>query len=445
MTTILGWGEDVQVTMELGFPINFFTLNDATLGQLNGIGKLDGALDPIDVSEYCQSVSIGRGRPDQLQNFNAGTCSITLTNSDRRFDPVNESSPYWDSTTGRTGVLPRRKVQVISEGLPIFSGRITDIDVSYSPTANTTSDNSTCIITAADDFVLLANTATESDLTPSNELSGARVSYILDLGEVDYPITTRDIDAGTVALGTYQIDTGTNALEYLQQVTAAEQGYFFVAGNGNLTFTNRLSTTFTTIAAQFSDAGSNIPYTGLDVIYGQEFLYNKVIVSRIGGTPQVADDVASQTEFGISTLTLTDLLLDTDVAAGDLADDLLARYAQPEYRFDNLRVIYNGRTAGQQTTLSGLEIGDVIEITRSYPVGTPASVTKAYAIEAISHSITPSAHVVEFGLSATEVLSELILDDAVFGVLDSTNALAPSQLQDFFMDIAAVDSDYTFT
>ena len=89
MATTLAWGEDIEVTMELGFPINEFTLDDLTLGELDGIGKLDGAIEPVDVSEYVTTVSIGRGRPDQLQQFNAGTCSIELINTDRRFDPIN--------------------------------------------------------------------------------------------------------------------------------------------------------------------------------------------------------------------------------------------------------------------------------------------------------------------------------------------------------------------
>lgn len=444
MTTTLGWGEDIQVTMELGFPVNKFTLGDATLGQLNGEGHLDGALEPLDISEFCQSVSISRGRPDQLQNFNAGTSSFRLVNTDRRFDPINEDSPYWDPDEGRSGVTPRRKVQVISKGVPIFSGRITDIDISYEPTTSATADNSFCTISASDDFVLLANTATEADLTPSNELSGARVGYILDLPEVNYPVT-RDIATGTAGLGTYTISAGSNVLEYLQQVALAEQGYFYVAGNGDLTFTDRLAATFTTVAASFSDDGTEIPYTSLAILYGQEFLYNKIIVAREGGTPQVADDIDSQTEFGISTLSLTGLLLDDDTAAGELATDLLARYSQPQYRFDKIGTIYNTLTSAQQTTVSGLEIGDVIEITRSFPVGTPATVTKAYSIEGVTHSITASSHTVEFALASTDVLSELILDDPVFGQLSATNALAPSQLQDFFMDLAALDSDYTFT
>lgn len=422
MPTTLGWGEDVEVLVEFGFPVNVFTLDSAEDGLLDE-DYLDGTLIGDDISEFCKSVSVKRGRPDQLQQFNAGTCTIVLNNTDRRFDPINEDSPYWDPIDGRSGVTPRRKISVSSKGVRLFSGRITDIDISYAPTASTTNDNSECLITASDDFVLLANTATESNLTPSNELSGSRVSYILDLGEINYP-ATRNISAGTVGLGAYQIDAGTNALTYLQQVAIAEQGYFFVAANGDLTFTDRIGASFVTIEAEFSDDGTKIPYTNLDVVYGQEFLYNKIIASRIGGTEQVQNDTNSQTEFGITTLTLSDLLLDTDAQANDLAIDLLGKYAQPEYRFDRLRTIYNNLSSADQLSLSQLEISDVVEITRSYPVGTPASVTKAYSIESVSHDITPSAHVVEYGLAVSQILSVFLLDDPLFGVLDALNALS---------------------
>jgi hypothetical protein len=94
--TAMAWGEDIQIFMELGFPVNPFTLDDAVLGVLDE-DFLDGTLIGDDVSPYAQEVSISRGRSDQLQNFNAGTCSVRLLNRDRRFDPINESSPYWNS------------------------------------------------------------------------------------------------------------------------------------------------------------------------------------------------------------------------------------------------------------------------------------------------------------------------------------------------------------
>lgn len=423
--TTMAWGEDIQILMELGFPANPFTLDDAALGVLDE-DFLDGTLTGDDVSAYAQDVSISRGRSDQLQNFNAGTCTVRLLNRDRRFDPINESSPYWNAVEGRSGIAPRRKVTVFSDGVALFTGRITDIDVSYEPNnPNATAENSYVTITASDDFVLLANTYTENPITPTQEFSGTRVTTILDLPEVNYP-STRNIDAGSATLGggaTFDIGANTNVLTYLQQVATSEQGYFFVAANGDLTFTDRIAASFATISATFSDAGTNIPYTSLSVMYGQEFLYNKVVCAVQGGTDQVANDVLSQTEYGISTLNLSGLLLVDDAAALTLATDLLDRYKLPEYRFDKLQTIYNPLVSGNQNTLTGIELADVVEITRTYPTGTPASVTKEYSIENIRHVITPSSHTVEFGLAVADLVYPFTLDDATFGVMDSTNAL----------------------
>jgi hypothetical protein len=274
--------------------------------------------------------------------------------------------------------------------------------------------------------VLLANTFTEDAITPSEELSGTRVSTILDLPEVNYP-ATRNIDDGTATLGggaTFEIASNTNVLSYLQQVGASEQGFFYVAANGDLTFTDRITASFVTPSAYFSDAGTNIPYTSLSVMYGQEFLYNKVVCSIEGGTDQVANDVTSQTNYGVSTLNLSGLLLNSDAAALTLAQDLLSKYKEPEYRFDKLQTIYNSLSTAKQQTLTGLEVSDIVSITRSYPTGTPASVTLNYSIENIRHTITPSDHRVEYGLAVADLVYALILDDAVFGTLSTTNALA---------------------
>jgi hypothetical protein len=174
----------------------------------------------------------------------------------------------------------------------------------------------------------------------------------------------------------------------------------------------------------FSDAGTDIPYTALAVIYGQEFLYNRIQATVEGGTVQVADDAASQTEFGITTFALPNLLLQDDAAALTLANYLVALYAEPQYRFDDLGLVVSVMNATDRNTINALELQDVVEITRTYTTGSPASVTELYAVERLNHLITAGEHRVSIGLFNTEVLFELILDDAVFGTLDSTNALA---------------------
>jgi hypothetical protein len=419
MATVLASGEQITVLAEVGFITNEFTLDDAEAGVLDNTQYvLDGNLEGVDITEYCQEVSISRGRQDQFAQFNAGQCSITLLNNDRRFDPINTDSPYYDVAAGRSGVVPRRKVTITSGVNHLFTGKITDIDVVYN------FQLSEVVITAADDFVLLANTVVEADVTPSVELSGARVDFLLDLPEIDYPLTTRNISAGLATLGAFQIDANTNALTYLQSIATSEQGACFVAANGDLTFTDRLDASFATIAAQFSDAGVDIPYTALQVIYGQEFLFNRIQATIQGGAVQVANNATSQTEFGITTLALPDLLLQSDSEALTLANYLVALYANPQYRFDDLGLVTSAMSAPNRDAVNALELQDVVEVTRTYATGSPASVTELYAVERLTHLITAGEHRVTVGLFNTEILFQLVLDDAVFGSLDGTNALA---------------------
>lgn len=421
MTVTLPWGETCTVLMELGFPVYPFTLDDATLGLLDS-GLLDGTLLGDDVSAYTQQVVVNRGRQDQLSVFSAGNASITLLNNDRRFDPTNEASPYWSSALSRSGVTPRRRVSIYLDGELVFVGRITDIDLSYATGKST--DLSTVIITAADDFVLLANAATTQDRTPAVELSGARLSYLLALPEVDYPDAVA-IDAGTALLGNYPLSANTNVLSYAQAIATSEQGLFYVSRDGTLTFTDRVAGAFVTPVASFGDnQTTDIKYQELGIVYGQEFLYNKVVATRDSGSPQVANDAASQAEYGISTLNLGGLLLSTDSAALALAEDLLDLYKEPAFRFDNMRLQVSSFVPAQRTNCNELELGDGILVTRNYQTGSPASVTKTQIVERLRHVITPNFHTLEIAMSDAYVVFPLLLDDATFGILDTDNAVS---------------------
>jgi len=414
MATTLVFGEQITVLAALGFIVREFTLDTSTL---DGSDVLDGTLEGVDISSYVRSMSINRGRSDAFSSFRAGSCVVVLNNNDRRFDPINESSPYWDATENKSGVTPRRRFQVLSGTTPLFTGRITDIDVEYS------FDLSTVTITAADDFVLIANTSIGSAFTPSAELSGTRVTSILDLPEVDYPLTTRDIDAGVSTVGAYQVGANTNAAAYLQRVAQAEQGLFFCAANGDLTFTDRVTSVFATSVATFADNGSDIKYQGIETIYDQKFLFNRVQVTREGGTVQAADDATSQTEYGIATLTIDNSLLSSDTASLTLATKLLDIYKEPAYRFDNIQLVVSALTESNRNAVLAIEMGDVVTVTRTFATGSPASVSDDYGVERITHQVLPDRHVVTLGLYVADIVFPFELDDATFGVLDADNAL----------------------
>jgi hypothetical protein len=435
MTVEMAWGEDISVVMESGVPVDGFTIGSATLGVIGE--DFIGGTFLVDVTEFVTDISTSRGRTDQLQQFNAGSIAITLNNSDRRFDPTNTDSPYYNPITGRFTLTPRKRVFIYSNGEPLFTGSITDLNIEYKPQSVTAStDISTVTVSASDDFVLLANTSIYPQYDPVQTTSGFRLFDVLGLPSVDFPPANYDsslIFIGVAALGGTEFDAGfavsagTNALQYVQKINEAEQGYLFMNAAGQLTFIERLEPQFQTSVAEFSDTGSDIPYNTLSVMFGQEQLYNDITITNVTGTEFSLTDSTSIAEYGLSTFDLTDTLLADSGGTEQLdllAQNLLLRYKQPAYRFDKMTVTYNGLSSAKQLSLSQLELADVISITRTYPVGTPASVTQQYSVESLRHMITPSSHRLEIGLAVAPLAFPLILDDLVFGTLSETNALS---------------------
>lgn len=422
MAVTMPWGEQITVGMSLGFPVNVFTLDDATTGVLD-VGQLDGALVAQPVTEFAQSVSIARGRSANQNETQAGVATIVLNNNDRRFDPINESSPYWDSATNSSGVQPRRFVEIISNGEHLFQGAITAISISYE------TQFSTCTIEASDDFTRLAGMTIATAFTPPVEISGNRVSSILDLPEVDYPIDQRIIETGGKDLQALQIDAGTNVLTYLQQVALADDALLFMSRDGDIVYTDPLGTVWNyDIAATFTDSTAGtaiIPYTGISTITDQTFLYNRIITSKEGGTEYIVDDTASQDSYGIQTYSLTGLLLENDSDAQALATELLTKYKDPVYRFDDMQFVFNGLSTANQTVMATLDLGDNIKIVRTFATGSPLTVELYYQVERVNHEITTGQHTCTIGLGSLKTLIyEFILDDPEYGILDASNALA---------------------
>lgn len=424
MALTMPWGEQVTVTMAVGFLVNKFTLNDPILGLLDGTGVLDGNLEGIDVTEWVQEVSFTRGRNNELDAFEAGVAYIKLLNNDRRFDPINESSPYWDATTNRSGVQPRRRVTISSDGELLFVGAITDIAIDYD------GDLSTASFTCSDDFVLLSNTTIETSFTPPVEISGTRIASILDLPEVGFPADDRNIATGGQDMGAYEVTAGTNVLQYLQKVAQSDQAFLFMSRDGLLTYTDPLeSIWYYDVQADFTDFQDPLPigsiaYTSIRTITDQTYLYNKVITSITGGADNVADDTDSQDAFGISTLSLTDLLLDQNSEAVTVAETLLEKYALPLYRFDDLTFVINGMSTANRQSLCQLDLVDGVRVTRTFAVGTPATVEGYYQVEQVQHTITPNSHSVTIRLGDLKtVIYPFTLSDPTYGTLDSGNAL----------------------
>ena len=272
-TSVIASG-DYELFIDTGFQLDAFTLDSATRGLLNGTQYvLDGTTEFAPMLEYSKSISINRGRREIGDQFSAGTMSFVLDDSlaGGILNPLYSSSPFVDPA-GQFTLAPLRRVSFgrydsTNTFIELFAGQIVNYDYSYE-----LGGNNTVVVYCADDFYLLAQTSME-EFNVSEQLSSARLTAILNLPEVAYPLASRDISTGTQTLGgaaAYTIANGTNVKAYIDQIQAAEQGRIFMSRSGVLNSDPRVGNTLSGSVADFHDDGTQIPYNNLAITYNAD-------------------------------------------------------------------------------------------------------------------------------------------------------------------------------
>ena len=398
--------------VEIGFDLTdspigpFFVLDDSTRGRLDNTEYRLGGTIFFDVTDRVRNISLNRGKTRRFANFQAGQLNVEFNNHDRAFDPLYPLSPFAGN------IIPRREIRVSLGTAVQFSGWIDDWDLSYTPDGNSIAG-----AIASDAFTILAKQTIDSQ-TPIVERTDQRIAKVLD--EVNWADELRDLEEGTINVGTQQIEAATNALNYMQKVTETENGFFFVGKDGSIVFRNRVQTPSSDDLVVF-DQGSNIPYSALEIIYGAELLYNRIVIGNDGQQSVLAVDNESIGEYGSRNLTITDLLGENALVASDLAIEFLELFAEPEYRVEQISVNLHNLSPTDQEKVLGLDLGSATEL-RFTPNGIGDEIQRYMSVIKISHRVTPDRHFIDFGFQEVKFLS-LVLDDEFFGRLDQ-NTLA---------------------
>ena len=71
-----------------------------------------------------------------------------------------------------------------------------------------------------------------------------------------------------------------------------------------------------------------------------------------------------------------------------------------------------------------LDLGSVLKVKKSFATGTPATLTQKLSIEGINHTITPTAHTIQFRTAVRDIVFYWTLDDPVLGQLTTDNAVS---------------------
>lgn len=409
-------GAIVDFTPGISILVNPMTLDDPYYGVL-GFGQLAiSGTNYVDISSLIKEAHVRRGRSRLLSKFEAGTATIDIYDQNGDWNPNNPASPYYGD------LIPLRKIQIYADyngtRYYLFTGFITNYITNFSLGVE---DVSRVTFQCVDAFRLFSGAGITSVAgAPAGQLSGARVEAILN--EINYPSALRDIDAGNTTL---QADPGTprNALTALRTVEDSELGGFYIDAEGRATFLSRnaITASLGTIAYNFADNGTGIAFQAASVNYDADILINDVTVTRSGGTAQNAFNQDSIDTYFIHSGTRSDVLMETDAVALDMANMILSTRSDVELRIDSVQLnLEDGSDTARCVAGLNVELLNAVSVTKVMPGSTTA--TQNLLVQGINHDFTNKSIITTI-FTGESLVNGFILNSNTLGII-GTNALS---------------------
>lgn len=413
-------------------------LDNAVLGLLD-TGVLGTVTTWTNISNWVNSFSVTRPATRQqgpLWTFQAGTCSIVLDNSDGSFDPDNLNGPYVVAGVSQIDIMVPIRISITYAGVTdyLFTG-YTD---AWTPDPVTFSgDYATTIVTATDGFKVLSGvTLPPVSITGTGATSGARMRDILSRAGWYTSAEWANISNGN---STMQGTTlGSDALSLMQIASDSEIGRLFMSGTGAVTFKSRQSlltdTVSNTVQAVFGDspgtshpAGTELYCATINRAFDDTTRANDVQATRVGGTVQEVQDLASIHRYAFPrSFSRTDLILQTDSDALNWANWVLSISKGGENRFESIEIDPVADAVNLWPQIITRDIGDRIEVwVRPAGFGPATPVTKDCFITGITHTCDAINYTWRTSYTlqdATKYSSFMTLDNITLGQLDN-NAL----------------------
>lgn len=392
---------DFSTGATFGYP---FIIGDDKYGVL-GTGTLAGSTAPAlfaDLTGQTRKIAIRRGRNVIRDTYEGGTATVTITDLNGDFNPQNPSSPYY------TYLTPLRKIRISADGVYLFSGYTIDYSYSYDQAEQVGIVNINC----ADAFRLfnLAAVTTVTGSTAGQD-TGTRLNKILDT--IEFPTNMRTIDTGN---STTQADPATTrtGLAAIKNVEFSEQGAFYVNPSGTAIFKNRTNTVGSGAGTpiKFNQTG-DIPYRNLKFAFDDKLIVNTAGVTRTGGVKQTYTDATSIAKYFPHALDQTDLVVETDAQALDIAKIYVATRKDTTIRIDEMTIDLQDPAIPTSTILD-MDYFTNVEISNIQPDG--STITKELQIQGVAWDITPNSMVATF--TTLERLTDgFIIGSSTYGVL----------------------------
>ena len=358
--------------------------------------------DWVDITDYLRSASWSRGRSSTLDDVGPGSGTLRLKNHDRAFEPGYAASDYH----------PLRPYMPVNIGCTwnateysLFYGFAESWSVTWEQAWDDAySETEVRLVDAIALFNMI-----HLDLTAglfSVELSSARIDSVLDTMVPNFPAAMRDTTGGTSVqavpappdpqFGFVDIDptAGTNnapvqgqqpaepqvvtAWAHIQEAVRshAADRPCFIDRRGYVMYVDE-----TDSGLVFGDdlAAGELKYSAANLDYGVDLIFNVAQVTALAeeadGTPPVVsvgnmqEAVDTQSRFRYQERIHTRSTLNTtDAAALEIAEYVVANYAEPSVRIEGFE-LRPGKTDDLWDAVITLDLEHTIEVRRRPPGG----------------------------------------------------------------------------
>jgi hypothetical protein len=387
---------------------NPFTLDDPINGVL-GTGVLSESTTPAlvaDLTSQTRQISIRRGRNVARDIYEAGSCVVRIYDPNSDFNPQSVTSPYYGQLT------PLRKLRISAsvggDTYYLFSGYTTQYSYSYDQ-----AENMAYVDISASDAFRLFNLASVLTVTgqAAGQDTGTRINKILDT--VSFPNTMRNVDTGNT-LTIADPATLRTSLNALQNAEFSEQGALFISPEGNLIFKNRTSVIASAgnTPTDFNQTGG-IPYKNLKFAFDDKLIINTATITKSGGVAQTASDASSIATYFPHSISVSDLIVDTDAEALNIARIYVGTRSTTTIRIDEMSLDLFDPNVPTATILA-FDYFDNVLITNIQPDN--STITKNLQIQGIAHNITPNSWITTL-TTLEPIVDGFIVGNSTYGVI----------------------------
>jgi hypothetical protein len=257
-----------------------------------------------------------------------------------------------------------------------------------------------------------------------NELSSTRLTRVLD--DIDWPSAWRSIETGVQPVGSYRPEKQP-ATQYMRQIENAEQGTICINRDGYVRFENYTITNTIKPVAFFSGlAGSTYPFNDIEIDANNvDTIFNQINARYENGDVSVSDS-SSISSYGAQIQNIDLSLMSTRSDATVASTTLLQIYKDPRLSIKNLTVNMLSNLATLEPLLPTLELGDDLVVIFQ-PNNSGTTIWRCLKVQGFTHTILPDEWITTIYLGPSPIQTNgplLVLDNATFGTLDSTNVLA---------------------